>query len=87
MHIKQVTLRSASTFSKKTNTATGGTCNTCAIPGRHLSLKVVPVHCSMLLLQSRGGLNYEPASNGVIKFRLDIDTDHHCCYMGDNKKR
>lgn len=37
MAIKQVTLRSVQTFSRKTNTATGGTGNTCEIPGRHLS--------------------------------------------------
>lgn len=48
--------------------------------------KVVSVYCSMLLLQSRGGLIYEGASSDVIKFKLDIDTNHHFCHVGDNKK-
>lgn len=36
MTIKQVTLRSVQTFSRKTNTATGKTGNACEITGRHL---------------------------------------------------
>lgn len=40
MNIKKVDLRYAITFSKKANSATGGTCNASLIPGRHLSPKL-----------------------------------------------
>ena len=48
--------------------------------------RVVSIYCSRLLLQSRGGLIYEGASNEVIKFKLDVGTNHHFCHIGDNKK-
>ena len=55
-NIKQVDLRYALTFSKKANSAAGGTCNASVIPGRHLSTKAVSICWSMLLKQSGGGL-------------------------------
>lgn len=85
-NIKQVDLRYAITFSRKANSGAGGTCNASVIPGRHLSTKAVSVYCSMLLLQSGGGLIYEGAFNELIKFTLDVDTNHHFCHTVDNKR-